>query len=225
MRFIHVSTDEVYGSAPAGVSFTEEAVLDPRSPYAASKASAEHLVTAYANTYGVSAVILRCTNNFGPFQFPEKLIPLMVANALENKPLPIYGDGLQERDWLFVEDFCRAIDLALDKAMPAAVYNVSAGEPQANLKIVRTILKHLDKPDTLIQYVADRPGHDRRYALDSSKIGRELGWTRRSTFEDGIRRTIKWYQANATWLDRARSGEYRNYYDRHYIHRSETFRT
>ena len=225
MRFIHVSTDEVYGSAPPGVSFAEGAALDPRSPYAASKASAEHLVTAYANTYGVSAVILRCTNNFGPFQFPEKLIPLMVANALENKPLPIYGDGLHERDWLFVEDFCRAIDLALDKAMPGAVYNVSAGEPQANLKIVRTILEHLGKPDGLIQYVKDRPGHDRRYALDSSKIRRELGWTRTITFEDGIRRTIKWYQANAAWLDHARSGEYRNYYDRHYIHRSETFRT
>jgi len=225
MRFIHVSTDEVYGSAPAGVNFTEGAALDPRSPYAASKASAEHLVTAYANTYGVSAVILRCTNNFGPFQFPEKLIPLMVANALENKPLPIYGDGLQERDWLFVEDFCRAIDLALDKAAPGAVYNVSGGEPQANLKIVRTILEHLHKPDTLIQHVKDRPGHDRRYALDSSKIRRELGWTRRITFEDGIRRTIKWYQANAAWLDHARSGDYRNYYDRHYVHRSETFRT
>jgi dTDP-glucose 4,6-dehydratase len=225
MRFIHVSTDEVYGSAPVGASFTEDAVLDPRSPYAASKASAEHLVAAYVNTFGVSAVILRCTNNFGPFQFPEKLIPLMVANALENKPLPIYGDGLQERDWLFVEDFCRAIDLALDKAAPGAVYNISAGKPQANLKIVRTILEHLDRPDTLIQYVKDRPGHDRRYALDSSKIRRELGWIPRITFEDGLRRTVKWYQANTTWLDHARSGEYRNYYDRHYIHRSETFRT
>ena len=225
IRFIHVSTDEVYGSAPAGVSFTEGSTLDPRSPYAASKASAEHLVAAYANTYGLYSVILRCTNNFGPFQFPEKLIPLMVANALENKPLPIYGDGLQERDWLFVEDFCRAIDLALAKAQPGAVYNVSAGEPQANLKIVRTILEHLGKPETLIQYVKDRPGHDRRYALDSSKIRRELGWTRRITFEDGIRRTVKWYQANAAWLDHARSGEYRNYYDRHYIHRSEMFRT
>jgi dTDP-glucose 4,6-dehydratase len=225
MRFIHVSTDEVYGSAPAGVSFAEVAALDPRSPYAASKASAEHLVAAYANTYGVSAVILRCTNNFGPFQFPEKLIPLMVANALEDKPLPVYGDGLQERDWLFVEDFCRAIDLALDKAPPGALYNVSAGEPRANLKVVRAILEHLNKPDTLIQYVKDRPGHDRRYALDSSKIRRELGWTPWISFEEGICRTVKWFQANAAWLDHARSGEYRNYYDRHYIHRSETFRT
>ena len=225
MRFIHISTDEVYGSAPAGESFTEEVTLSPRSPYAASKASAEHLVTAYANTHGVTAVTLRCTNNFGPFQFPEKLIPLMIANAREDKPLPIYGDGLQERDWLFVEDYCRAIAVTLDKATPDTVYNVSSGVPQPNLKVVRAILQHLGKPETLIQYVKDRPGHDRRYSLDSSKIRRELGWTPRITFEDGIRKTIEWYQANTVWLDRARSGEYRRYYDRHYTRRSETFRT
>lgn len=222
-RFIHISTDEVYGSAPAGVSFTEEATLDPRSPYAASKASADHFVTAYANTYGVSAVILRCTNNFGPFQFPEKLIPLIIANAREDKSLPIYGDGMQERDWLFVEDYCRAIVLALEKAKPGSVYNVSAGTPQPNLKIVRTILQHLGKPESLMQYVKDRPGHDRRYALDSSKMQRELGWSPKVSFEEGIRRTIDWYQANSAWLDHARSGEYRNYYDRHYVHRAETF--
>ena len=225
MRFIHISTDEVYGGAPAGVSFTEEATLNPRSPYAASKASAEHLITAYANTYGVPTVILRCTNNYGPFQFPEKLIPLMIANARENKPLPIYGDGLQERDWLFVEDFCRVIALALDKAKPGSVYNVSSGVPQPNLKIVRTILQHLGKPESLIQYVKDRPGHDRRYALDSSKIQRELGWASMVSFEEGLHRTIKWYQANAVWLDHARSGEYRKYYYRHYTRRSETFHT
>lgn len=225
MRFIHISTDEVYGSAPDGVSFTEDAALDPRSPYAASKASAEHFVTAYANTYGVSAVILRCTNNFGPFQFPEKLIPLMIANAREDKPLPVYGDGLQERDWLFVEDHCRAIDLVLEKAKSGSVYNVSAQAPQPNLKIVRTILQHLGKPDTLIQHVKDRPGHDRRYSLDSSKIRRELGWAPVIGFEDGIRKTIEWYQANSEWLEHARSGEYRKYYDRHYARRSETFRT
>jgi len=223
-RFVHISTDEVYGSAPAGVSFTEEATLDPRSPYAASKASADHFVAAYANTYGVSAVILRCTNNFGPFQFPEKLIPLIIANAQENKPLPIYGDGMQERDWLFVEDYCRAISLALAKAQPGSVYNVSAGAPQPNLKIVRTILYHLGKPESLMQYVKDRPGHDRRYALDSSKIQKELGWSPTVSFEEGIRRTIDWYQANSAWLAHARSGEYRNYYDRHYTHRSETFK-
>lgn len=222
-RFVHISTDEVYGSAPAGVSFSEEALLDPRSPYAASKASADHFVAAYANTHGVSAIILRCTNNYGPFQFPEKLIPLMVANAQDDKSLPIYGDGLQERDWLFVEDYCRAIALALEKGRPGEVYNVSAGRPLPNLYIVRTILKHLGKPESLMKYVTDRPGHDRRYALDSSKIQRELGWRALTPFEEGIERTIDWYRANARWLERARSGEYRKYYDRHYTHRAETF--
>ena len=222
-KFIQISTDEVYGSAPAGGSFTEETILDPRSPYAASKASADHFVSSYANTYGVPAVVLRCTNNYGPYQFPEKLIPLMIANAREDKSLPIYGDGLQERDWLFVDDYCSAIALALEKAAPGAIYNVSAGTPQQNLKIVRTILKHLGKPESLMQYVKDRPGHDRRYALDSSKIQRELGWTPKVSFEDGIRRTIDWYQNNSAWLDHARSGEYLKYYDRHYDRRAETF--
>ena len=157
-RFIHISTDEVYGSAPAGVSFTEETTLDPRSPYAASKASADHFVAAYANTYGVSAVILRCTNNFGPFQFPEKLIPLIIANAREDKTLPIYGDGLQERDWLFVEDYCSAIALALEKAKAGAVYNVSAGTPQPNLKIVRTILQHLGQARIFDEVCEGSPG-------------------------------------------------------------------
>ena len=223
-RFIHISTDEVYGSAPAGASFTEEAHLDPRSPYAASKASADHLVSAYANTFGISAVILRCTNNYGPFQFPEKLIPLMIANAREDKELPIYGDGMQERDWLFVEDYCRAIALALENAKPGSIYNVSTGLPQPNLKIVRTILAHLGKPDSLIKYVKDRPGHDRRYALDSSKMQRELGWKPQVSFEEGIRRTIDWYVQNAAWLEHARSGEYLKYYERHYVRRAETFK-
>jgi dTDP-glucose 4,6-dehydratase len=222
-RFVHISTDEVYGSAPANASFTEETLLDPRSPYAASKAAADHFVFAYANTYGLSAIILRCTNNYGPYQFPEKLIPLMIANAQEDKPLPIYGDGLQERDWLFVEDYCSAIALTIDHGKTGEVYNVSAGAPQPNLHIVRTILKHLGKPETLMQYVKDRPGHDRRYALDSSKIQRELGWKPAVSFEDGIRRTIDWYRSNSSWLAHARSGEYRKYYDRHYTHRAETF--
>lgn len=224
-KFVHISTDEVYGSAPSEASFTEETLLDPRSPYAASKASADHLVSAYANTFGVSAVILRCTNNYGPFQFPEKLIPLMIGNARENKPLPIYGDGLQERDWLFVEDYCRAIALALEHAKPGSIYNVSAGRPLPNLKIVKTILQHLGRPESLMQFVQDRPGHDRRYALNSSKIQRELGWNPIVPFEEGIRRTIDWYLSNSEWLDHARSGEYRSYYDRHYTRREETFRT
>jgi dTDP-glucose 4,6-dehydratase len=221
-RFVHISTDEVYGSAEPGNSFTEEATLDPRSPYAASKASADHLVSAYSNTFGVPAIVLRCTNNYGPFQFPEKLIPLIIANARENKALPIYGDGMQERDWLYVEDYCRAIALALDEAKPGAIYNVSAGTPQPNLKIVKTILHHLKKPESLMQFVQDRPGHDRRYALDSSKIRQELGWQPEVSFEEGIRRTIEWYQNNSQWLDHARSGEYRKYYERHYTNRAET---
>lgn len=222
-RFVQISTDEVYGSAPAAVTFTEETTLDPRSPYAASKASADHFVSAYANTYGVSAVILRCTNNYGPYQFPEKLIPLTIANACENKPLPIYGDGMQERDWLYVEDYCRAIIKSLERGAPGSIYNVSAGSPQPNIKIVRTILQHVGKPESLMQYVKDRPGHDRRYALDSSKIQRELGWSPMVSFEEGIRKTVDWYQSNAEWLNNARSGEYRNYYERHYTRRSETF--
>jgi len=225
IRFIHISTDEVYGSAPSGAAFKEDTPLDPRSPYAASKASAEHFVTAYSNTYGISSVILRCTNNFGPFQFPEKLVPLMIANASEDKPLPVYGDGMQERDWLFVQDYCSAIALALEKAKPGSIYNVSSGVSQPNLKIVRTILRFLGKPDSLIQYVQDRPGHDRRYALDSSKFRRELDWSPLVSFEEGIRKTIEWYRANSEWLDHARSGEYRNYYERHYNRRSETFRS
>jgi len=223
LRFIHISTDEVYGSAPAGVSFTEEARLGPRSPYAASKAAADHLVSAYANTYGVSPVILRCSNNYGPYQFPEKLIPLMIANAQEDKPLPVYGDGMHERDWLFVDDCCHAILLALEQAPAGAVYNVSVGMPLPNLKIVRTILARLGKPDTLINYVQDRPGHDRRYALDSSKIQRELGWKPQVSLEEGLSRTIGWYRANSAWLENLRSGEYRHYYHRHYVNRSKTF--
>ena len=223
VRFVHISTDEVYGSAAPGASFTEESPLDPRSPYAASKASAEHFVAAYANTYGLSAVVLRCTNNFGPYQFPEKFIPLLLANALENKPIPVYGDGLQERDWLFVEDFCSAIELAIEKAKPGSVYNVSSGKSQPNLTVVRLILESMGKSESLIQFVKDRPGHDRRYALDSSRIRKELGWSPSHGFAEGIRRTIAWYQANPEWIAHARSGEYRSYYERHYTRRSETF--
>jgi len=220
---IQISTDEVYGSAGANDSFTEGQILDPRSPYSASKAAADHLVNAYAHTYGVAAITLRCTNNYGPYQFPEKLIPLMIANALEGKPLPVYGDGMQERDWLYVEDYCRAIACVLKAGKPGEVYNVSSGTPTANLVVIKTILKMLGKPESLIQFVTDRPGHDRRYSLDSSKLRRELGWKPEVIFEEGIGRTVDWYRKNQVWLQRARSGEYRNYYERHYTRREETF--
>ena len=223
-RFIQISTDEVYGSAQPGESFDEGAPLNPGSPYSASKAAADHLVTAYANTYKLPALILRCTNNYGPYQFPEKLIPLMIANALDNKPLPVYGDGLHERDWLYVEDYCHAIEYALERGALGAVYNVASGSPQPNLKIVRTILRTLGKPDSLIRYVEDRPGHDRRYALESKKIRQTLDWKPRVTFEEGIKKTIEWYQTNTVWLERARSGEYRQYYERHYSRRPETLK-
>jgi dTDP-glucose 4,6-dehydratase len=166
---------------------------------------------------------LRCTNNYGPYQFPEKLIPLMIANALEGKALPVYGDGLQERDWLYVEDYCRAIACVLKSGKPGEVYNVSSGTPTPNLVVIKTILKILGKPESLIQFVTDRPGHDRRYSLDSSKLRRELGWKPEVGFEEGIRRTVDWYCKSQEWLEHARSGEYRHYYERHYTRREETF--
>jgi len=220
--FLHISTDEVYGSAPPGTSFPEDARLSPRSPYAASKAAADHLVAAYQITYGLPAIVLRCTNNYGPYQFPEKLIPLMISNACEDKPLPVYGDGLHERDWIYVEDYCRAIEQVLEHGKRGETYNVSSGSPQPNLQVVKTILKLLSKDESLIQFVRDRPGHDRRYAIDCTKIRQTLGWEPLVSFEEGIRRTIDWYQNNPSWLGRARSGEYRQYYDRHYTRRAET---
>jgi dTDP-glucose 4,6-dehydratase len=223
--FVQIGTDEVYGSAPPNESFDEKQILDPRSPYSASKAAADHLVNAYACTFGLRAIIVRCTNNFGPFQFPEKLIPLMIANALEDRPIPVYGDGMNERDWLYVEDFCRAIVRVMEAGKPGEIYNVSAGTPRANLYVIRTLLRELGKPESLIQFVKDRPGHDRRYALDSTKLRTELGWQPLVSFEEGIRRTIAWYQQNPGWLQRARSGEYRNYYDRHYARRNELLKT
>jgi dTDP-glucose 4,6-dehydratase len=221
--FIQISTDEVYGSAGTKDSFTEDQILDPRSPYSASKAAADHLVNAYIHTYGISAITLRCTNNYGPYQFPEKLIPLMIANAIEGKQLPVYGDGMQERDWLYVEDYCRAIAFVLERGKPGDVYNVSSGSPTPNLVVIKTILKMLGKPESLIRFVTDRPGHDRRYSLDSSKLRRELAWKPEVGFEEGIGKTVDWYLKNKVWLERARSGEYRNYYERHYTRREETF--
>ncbi len=224
-RFVHISTDEVYGSAPDGISFDEGASLSPSSPYAATKAAADLLVLSYVRTYNFPALILRCSNNFGPYQFPEKLIPLMIANALEDKPLPVYGDGLQVRDWIYVEDHCRAIWRALAKGRVGETYNIGGIAQKTNLEIVRTLLRLVGKPDSLITFVADRPGHDRRYALDSTKLRTELGWTPCHTFEDGLERTVAWYRSHPDWLARCRSGAYRDYYQRHYENRGKLLAT
>jgi len=224
-RFVQVGTDEVYGSAPEGVSFDERAPLRPTNPYSASKAAADLLVLSYVTSYGLPALILRCSNNFGPYQFPEKLIPLMIANALEGKPLPVYGDGLHVRDWIHVEDHCRALYRALLKGRVGEVYNVGGVAQRANLDVVKTLLKLLGKPESLITFVADRPGHDRRYALDSAKLRGELGWTPCHSFEEALERTVRWYQSHPKWLADCRSGAYRDYYQRHYEQRGELLRT
>jgi dTDP-glucose 4,6-dehydratase len=214
--FVHISTDEVYGSAPRNVSFKEDAPLSAGSPYSASKCAADHLVQAYSNTFGIAAIILRCTNNYGPYQFPEKFIPLAIANALENKPIPVYGDGLQERDWLFVGDYCAAIEQVLQDGTAGKTYNVASGIQRTNIDLLRLILRELGKSDSLMQFVKDRPGHDRRYCIDNAKIRRDLGWRPSTSFEDGIRRTIAWYLNNRDWVDRVRSGAYREYYELQY---------
>jgi dTDP-glucose 4,6-dehydratase len=215
-RFVQVSTDEVYGSlGPSGL-FTEQTPLHPNSPYSASKASADLLALAYQHTFGVPIVITRCSNNYGPYQFPEKLIPLMIANALGGKPLPVYGDGLNVRDWLHVTDHCSAIDAVLHHGTLGEVYNIGGNNEKPNLEIVRLVLEHLGKPESLIAFVKDRPGHDRRYAIDSSKIQRELGWSPIYTFERGIAETIDWYVGNEPWWRRIISGEYQKYYEKMY---------
>ncbi len=208
-RFVQVSTDEVYGTLGDEGLFTEETPLAPNSPYSASKAGADLLVRAYSETYGLPVNITRCSNNYGPYQFPEKLIPLMIGRALSDKPLPVYGDGLNVRDWLYVEDHCRAIDLVIHYGRNGEVYNVGGNNERTNLHVVRTILKELGKPESLISFVADRPGHDRRYAIDASKIRRELGWTPQYPYEIGIKETIQWYLRNGEWLRRIETGEYR----------------
>ncbi len=217
VRYLQVSTDEVYGAlGPEEAAFTEERPLAPNSPYSASKAGADLLVRAYHETYGLPVQITRCSNNYGPYQFPEKLIPLMIHNALEGKALPVYGDGLQVRDWLYVEDHCRAIAAVLDGGQDGAVYNIGGGNERTNLEIVRLILGKLGKPETQIEHVEDRPGHDRRYAIDSGKIERELGWRPRWSFADGIARTIEWYLEHADWVERIVHGEYAAYYAKMY---------
>lgn len=218
-RYHQVSTDEVYGDLPLNrpdLFFTEKTPIHTSSPYSASKASADLLVLAYHRTYGFPASISRCSNNYGPYHFPEKLIPLMIANALNDKPLPVYGLGINVRDWLYVEDHCKAIDLIIHKGRVGEVYNIGGQNEMRNIDIVKIICKELGKPESLITYVADRKGHDMRYAIDSTKIRNELGWFPETKFEDGIMKTIKWYLENKEWWETILSGEYRNYYEKMY---------
>ena len=214
-RFHQVSTDEVYGDLPLDrpdLFFTERTPLHASSPYSASKASSDLLVLAYCRTFGLPVTISRCSNNYGPYQFPEKLIPLLIAHALADKPLPVYGKGENVRDWLYVEDHCAAIDLIVRRGRGGEIYNIGGHNERTNLQVVKTILKELDKPESLIRFVTDRPGHDLRYAIDPAKIHAELGWLPETTFDEGIRRTVRWYLSHKEWWRHIISGEYRNYY-------------
>jgi dTDP-glucose 4,6-dehydratase len=218
-KFVQVSTDEVYGALGLEGLFTENTPLAPNSPYSASKAAADLMAYAYHHTFGIPLNITRCSNNYGSYQFPEKLIPLMINNCLHDRPLPVYGDGMQVRDWLHVEDHCAAIEAVMERGVSGEVYNIGGNCERANIEIVKTILRVLGKPDSLISYVKDRPGHDRRYAIDSSKIQAGLGWGPEHTFESGIAETIQWYLDNEAWLDRVTSGEYMDYYAKMYAGR------
>jgi dTDP-glucose 4,6-dehydratase len=217
-RFLQVSTDEVMGSLEEddNAFFTEDSPFSPNSPYAASKAAAEHLVRAAHHTFGLDAVITRCGNNYGPRQFPEKFLPLMLANALNGEPIPVYGDGLNVRDWIYVDDHCRAILQILEKGRKGAVYNIGARNERRNIEVAKSVLDVLGKPHSLIRFVKDRPGHDRRYAIDPSLVEKELAWRPEETWETGLTRTIEWYKSNSAWLERVRSGAYREYYARQY---------
>jgi len=217
-RFVQVSTDEVMGSLVENdeTYFTEASAFAPNSPYAASKAAAEHLVRAAHHTFGLDTIITRCGNNYGPFQFPEKFMPLALINAMNNEPIPVYGDGQNVRDWIFVEDHCRAIQLTLEKGKAGGVYNIGARNERRNLEVAESILDALGKPHSLIKFVKDRPGHDRRYAIDPTVAETELGWRPIETWKSGLEKTIRWYGDNSTWIERARSGAYRDYYKRQY---------
>jgi dTDP-glucose 4,6-dehydratase len=220
-RFLHVSTDEVYGSlGPQDPAFNEATPYSPNSPYSASKAGSDHLVRAYHHTYGFPTLTTNCSNNYGPFQFPEKLIPLMILNATQGKPLPVYGDGKNVRDWIHVEDHCVGLAAALERGRPGEVYNLGGSNERQNLDIVHRILDLLGKPRSLVKFVGDRPGHDRRYAIDAAKARRELGWEPRRRFEDGLAGTVAWYRENRGWWERILSGEYRGWYERQYGNRS-----
>lgn len=215
-RFIHVSTDEVYGSVVPDEKSREDSPLAPTSPYAASKAASDLMVLAAFKTYGFPAIITRCTNNYGPFQFPEKFIPLMISQALANDSLPVYGDGRNVRDWIHVADHCRALNVILRRGKLGEIYNVSAGCELENIEVARRILKTLGRPESLLKFINDRLAHDRRYAVDSGKLRSELGWRPSYQFDYGLRETIDWYQNNSSWLAEARSGEYQKYFERHY---------
>jgi dTDP-glucose 4,6-dehydratase len=215
-RFLQISTDEVYGSLGASGKFTEASPLSPSSPYSASKAAADLLVLAYGHTFGLDVVVTRCSNNYGPYQFPEKLIPLMIANALEGRRLPVYGDGMQVRDWIHVEDHCRALLAALEKGRGGEIYNLGSDNEWPNIQIVGRLLEILQKPRELIEHVKDRPGHDRRYAIDAAKARAELGWSPGIPFPDGLEGTVEWYLQNRGWWERVRTGDYRTYYERNY---------
>ena len=216
IRFLHISTDEVYGSLGESGAFTEKTPLAPNSPYSASKASADMMVRAYHHTFGLPALVTRCSNNYGPYQFPEKLMPLMISNAMEDKELPMYGDGLNIRDWIHVIDHCRGLERVLLHGKEGEVYNIGGQSERTNLSVAYTILDCLGKPHSLIRFVADRPGHDRRYAIDFSKIGKELGWRPTVSFEEGVRLTIEWYQTHRSWWKKIKTGEYLAYYKRMY---------
>ncbi len=215
-RFLHVSTDEVYGSIEPPHEADENYPLRASSPYSASKAGSDLLALSYFVTYKLPVTVTRASNNYGPYQFPEKLIPLMISNAIEDKPLPIYGDGMQIRDWLYVDDHCRAIMAAIEKGGPGEIYNIGGSRALPNVDVVRKILAALDKPESLMQTVKDRPGHDRRYALSSEKLMRETGWRAEMPFEEGLKETIAWYRSNGDWVSRVKSGEYLHYYERNY---------
>jgi len=219
IRIVHISTDEVYGSLGESGAFTEETPLAPNSPYSASKTAADMFVRAYYHTYGLPASITRCSNNYGPYQFPEKLIPLLISNAIEDKELPIYGDGMNVRDWIYVEDHCRALDTVLHHGKEGEVYNIGGRSEKPNLEVVKTVLDQLVKPHSLIRFVKDRPGHDRRYAMDFSKIERELGWKPTFSFEEGVRLTVEWYRTHQDWWRKIKTGEYLKYYERMYGNR------
>jgi dTDP-glucose 4,6-dehydratase len=223
-RFLHISTDEVYGDLTAGAFADESSPLRPSSPYSASKAAADLLVLSYVRTYGVPALITRSSNNYGAYQFPEKFLPLMITNALDHKALPIYGDGKQQRDWLHVEDNCRGILCVLEKGRPGEVYNIGGSDVEENLNLARRLLKLTNRPESLLSYVKDRPGHDRRYALRCQKMQDELNWNPAISLDAGLRQTIDWYRSHASWLAGVRGGEYRSYYAKYYENRDSSLR-